>query len=661
MKYLSREAIPRLHLHTPRGRNTLKKRRNIAPVCSIPASDSQQSAQDDSGQFSVSGQGIVDVVDADEAEVDIFGELNTGNLHFTDKPRAIPSQGGALGLSHAEDVLDMPLAQLTGRVQSLLDRLRVMPSTYPFGDPRRAIFCSRTTNLRSIRVMGFDLDYTIVHYDVDAWEGRAYSYGMAALKDRMGCPIDGLTFQSDLVIRGLILDTELGNVVKADRFGFVKRAMHGTRMMSPAEVRAFYGRELVSLRNESRFVFLNTLFSISEAVMFAQLVDRLDAGGISPEICPPNYGALYKMVAKALFLAHVEGKLKAEIIQDPERFVKPDPGMPQMLMDMRQAGKTLLLITNSDFIYTETVMAHACNGLLPDGMHWRELFDVVIINANKPEFFKSGSASLYEVVTPDGLMRPARSLRRGGLYSGGSARLVETSFGVSGDDIMYVGDHLYSDVQLAKKWESKWRTCLILRELEQEIDALAAGRDHRSRLKDALNKKEQIGDAFNNLRLAKQRNQAGRRGDHPGDRAGPWMDFNEEEVQVNEALGELLAVMDTLDAVIGPAIEADGEEFNRRWGLITRAGVNDQSMLYMQVERYADLYTSRVSNFGRYTPFVYFRSPAQSMTHDRQSADSRLLQRINQSSPRDGNGDSNGQLQGDTRQATERTNSYKHN
>ncbi len=36
--------------------------------------------------------------------------------------------------------------------------------------------------------------------------------------------------------RGLIMDTELGNLVKADRFGFIKRAMHGTRMLSPSEV-----------------------------------------------------------------------------------------------------------------------------------------------------------------------------------------------------------------------------------------------------------------------------------------------------------------------------------------------------------------------------------------------------------------------------------------
>ena len=36
------------------------------------------------------------------------------------------------------------------------------------------------------------------------------------------------------------------------------------------QVRESYGRELVNLRNESRFVFLNTLFSVSEAVLYMQ-------------------------------------------------------------------------------------------------------------------------------------------------------------------------------------------------------------------------------------------------------------------------------------------------------------------------------------------------------------------------------------------------------
>lgn len=47
--------------------------------------------------------------------------------------------------------------------------------------------------------------------------------------------------------------------------------MHGTRMLSWQEIREMYGREVVNLRNEGRWVFLNTLFSVSEAVMYSQV------------------------------------------------------------------------------------------------------------------------------------------------------------------------------------------------------------------------------------------------------------------------------------------------------------------------------------------------------------------------------------------------------
>lgn len=75
-------------------------------------------------------------------------------------------------------------------------------------------------NSLDVQAVGLDMDYTLIHYDVNAWEGKAFAEGVANLQE-MGCPVEGLTFQPDLVIRGLIVDKQLGNVVKADRFGCI--------------------------------------------------------------------------------------------------------------------------------------------------------------------------------------------------------------------------------------------------------------------------------------------------------------------------------------------------------------------------------------------------------------------------------------------------------
>jgi len=46
-----------------------------------------------------------------------------------------------------------------------------------------------------------------------------------------------------------------------------------------------------------------------------------------------------------------------------------------------------------------------------------------------------------------------------------------------------------------------------------------------------------------------------------------------------------------------------------------RAGI-DKSHMARQIERYADVYTSRVSNFLFATPHVYLRPPKSSLPHD---------------------------------------------
>jgi hypothetical protein len=60
-----------------------------------------------------------------------------------------------------------------------------------------------------------------------------------------------------------------------------------------------YGRELVDLRKESRWEFLNTLFSVSEAVMFMQMVDKLDQGLVPAELGPLDYKGLYNVISLA--------------------------------------------------------------------------------------------------------------------------------------------------------------------------------------------------------------------------------------------------------------------------------------------------------------------------------------------------------------------------
>lgn len=456
--------------------------------------------------------------------------------------------------------------------------------------PVRQVFCSRTLNLRAIRAIGYDMDYTLVHYNVAEWERRAYEHAKEHLLQG-GWPVESLEFDPQLVARGLVVDTELGNVVKANRFGYVKRAMHGTRTLDFDKQREVYSRLVVEL-SDRRWVFLNTLFSLSEGCLFLQLVDLFDQGKISS---PLGYLGLFKRIRQVLDSTHMEGRLKAEIMADPARFVCPDPEMPLALMDQKHAGKKLMLITNSEWEYTRAMMCHAFDPYLPQGLKWTDLFDVIIVSARKPDFFLSQSP-LFEVVSEEGLLRPtAQGLTRGGVFWGGNASLVEAHLKLSGEEILFVGDHMWGDVKVSKS-ALRWRTALILRELEDDVAALGKFSPVQTRLDSLMAEKTRLEGQLTWLRLCLQRLRH---------RYGPPCPLSRRELdEMSDNVREQLLA---LDEQLAPLAQQASELSNPLWGPLLRAG-NDKSLLARQVESDADIYTSRVSNLLYCTPFAFLRS-----------------------------------------------------
>lgn len=472
-----------------------------------------------------------------------------------------------------------------------------MDSLYVRAPRSREVFCNRTLNLRAIRAIGYDMDYTLVHYNVEAWERLAYEHVQRRLV-AAGWPVEDHAFDPKLVTRGLIVDTELGNVVKANRFGYVKRAFHGTRPLPFEEQRKVYARVQVDL-SDRRYVFLNTLFSLSEGCMYMQLVDQLDERKL-PDVI--GYAALYRKVHDSIDAAHAEGLLKQEVIAAPDRYVELDPETPLALLDQKKSGKKLMLITNSEWAYTAPMMRYTFDRYLPEGQTWRDLFDVSLINARKPDFFLS-RGPLFEVVSDDGLLKPALGLRDGALFAGGDAALVEKYLGASGDEILYVGDHMWGDVHVSKS-ALRWRTALVLRELEGEIAALEGFEPSQARLRELMGEKEALELEQARLRLELQRIRGG---------YGPRSGLPIQEIE--RALGKHRDRLEKLDEAIAPLAQASDEVGNPRWGSLLRAG-NDKSHLARQIENYADVYTSRVSNFLFRTPFAYLRSVQGNLPHD---------------------------------------------
>lgn len=454
--------------------------------------------------------------------------------------------------------------------------------------PERQIFSNRTLNLRTVQTVGYDMDYTLIHYHVSEWEKAAFLHALENLIAQ-GWPVEGLTFDPNAFTLGLVFDTELGNLVKATRFGYVIRAVHGSKELPFGDLKSNYADVVVDLADD-RFEFMNTLFDLSHASLWCQLVDLFDTGELT-EV--RTYRELNSAIRDALSEIHIAGALKAEIVADPERFVELDPAVVQTLVDQRAAGKKLALITNSEWAYTRHMMSYAFDRFCTEGT-WRDLFDLVIVSAAKPRFFSDESPA-YRIADEDHSLFSAYSgrLEPGSVYVGGNARLVEESLGQTRSEILYVGDHLFGDVHVTKN-TLRWRTALVTRRIESEIRAVLESREEQEELTELTKTKVILDRRQARLRMARLSDDS------------------------EELAGELKSVTKNavaLDREIAILAQASSNMGNSNWGQLMRAG-SDKSLYARQVEKYADVYTSRVSNFIWETPFAYLRAARLTLPHD---------------------------------------------
>jgi 5'-nucleotidase len=180
---------------------------------------------------------------------------------------------------------------------------------------------------------------------------------------------------------------------------------------------------------------------------------------------------------------------------------------------------------------------------------------------------------------------------------------VEAHLGVAGEEILYIGDHVYADVHVTKD-VLRWRTALVVRELEQEIADAEAFRPDQARLIALMREKAQLELCHAQQRLSLQRLEAGY-GEPPQTDTG----------RIKTQLAALRSELADLDEKIAVLAKRASELGNRRWGPLLRAG-NDKSRLARQLERYADVYTSRVANLSYCTPFGYLRAPGGMLPND---------------------------------------------
>ncbi|MFO0574155.1 MAG: HAD-IG family 5'-nucleotidase [Polyangia bacterium] len=505
-------------------------------------------------------------------------------------------------------------------------------STPPLEPPRtRRIFVNRNLPMDQIEVIGFDMDYTLALYNQPRLEALSAKCTLGKMIERRGYPAEllSLPYEPDRAIRGLVVDREAGNVLKMDRYGYVGRGFHGTRPLPKEERRRLYREQVLRLVSE-RYAWIDTLFALPEAVLYAQAVDFYDRDpqflALDSRAQSERYSQLWADIRESIDEAHRDETIKSIIKASLGDYIEYDPELPATLHRFRSAGKRLFLLTNSGYDYTTHVMSYLLDRRMPGYSSWRSYFDVIVVDGRKPSFF-TDNAPLLELDEKGRVRGPVAAGAqpvRGRIYQGGNIRALDQLLGMRGDRVLYVGDHIYGDMYRAKR-SSVWRTAMIIQELEQELDlharvegklqGLEVLERRRIRIDGELRYQQLLVRRL--AQLVEEHPESTKDGARDGAKDGVHgQTLRAARAELRRRTEALRAASRRIDDDIDQ-LELDIEHtFNPFWGPLFKAGA-ENSRFGEQVEDYACIYTGRVSNFLSYSPFQYFRSPRDHLPHER--------------------------------------------
>ncbi|XP_058799257.1 5'-nucleotidase domain-containing protein 3 [Phymastichus coffea] len=340
----------------------------------------------------------------------------------------------------------------------------------------QGVFACNELDLREVQVYGFDYDYTLACYK-PSMDYLLYNLGRDMLIKKYKYPegIADLEYNKDFAVRGLHYDIEKGLLLKLDSFlqiqlGAVYRGLHP---VPDEEVLRLYKNRIIPIAyvetpykhshdgvHHTKMVQLADLFSVPEMGLLCNVTEYFLQNHIDfhPEI-------LFRDVKNSVQSCHpVMHKLVAEKVSD---YLEQTKDLKKFFDRLQDANKKMFLVTNSPFHFVDKGMRFLV------GDDWKLYFDVVIVQARKPRFFTEESRPLrvYDEKNETQLWDRVTKLEKGVIYLEGTVKQLQDTTGWRGHQVLYFGDHPYSDLADVTL-EHGWRTGAIIKELAHEIETL---------------------------------------------------------------------------------------------------------------------------------------------------------------------------------------------
>uniref|UniRef100_A0A4W2DLW2 5'-nucleotidase domain containing 3 n=1 Tax=Bos indicus x Bos taurus TaxID=30522 RepID=A0A4W2DLW2_BOBOX len=329
-----------------------------------------------------------------------------------------------------------------------------------------AIFSNNEMSLSDIEIYGFDYDYTLVFYSKHL-HTLIFNAARDLLINEHRYPVEIRKYEYDpnFAIRGLHYDVQRAVLMKIDAFHYIQlgTVYRGLSVVPDEEVIEMYEGSHVPLEQMSDFYGKSSgntmkqfmdIFSLPEMTLLSCVNEYFLKNNIDYE---PVH--LYKDVKDSIRDVHTKGIMYRAIEADIEKYICYAEQTRAVLAKLADHGKKMFLITNSPSSFVDKGMRYIV------GKDWRDLFDVVIVQAEKPNFFNDKRRPFRKVNEKGVLLwDKIYKLQKGQIYKQGNLYEFLKLTGWRGSKVLYFGDHIYSDLAVHRDAESQ----LVLQEWKKE-------------------------------------------------------------------------------------------------------------------------------------------------------------------------------------------------
>ncbi|MCB9832847.1 MAG: HAD-IG family 5'-nucleotidase [Planctomycetes bacterium] len=466
----------------------------------------------------------------------------------------------------------------------------------PVFEHQAAIYTNRSLRMDRIAAIGFDFDHTLALYNCARLDGLAMKLVSERLIEQEGMPDDFMNElpEASFACKGLVVDIQEGNVCKIDRHGYVVQAYHGPTPLNHDARRKLYGAEdfIPNVTHGRRFIQVDSDFAKPEVLIFAAL---------APRVGKARCKDLWRTIRYHTDMIHRDGSLKRILMADPLHYLSPDVEIVPMLQTLKSWGKKVFLLTNSEWHYTKAMINFALGTADdPEDLGWLELFDLVVCQAGKPGYFSAKKSEPGAVCEP-GVDK---------LTCGGNIEDLEERLGCGGNEVLYVGDHIYADLITSKR-SNHWRTMLVIAELAQELEIHIGLPGMAMQMKQADDRRRATEQEVHYWRVVEKALDRIADPEHTALSESLKDDCAKRRKQAQDVLKQYIRQRESLRHEMSVAL-------NRYWGSLFRAGP-ELTHYGRQLEDFACAYTSKASNLAHYPQDYYFRSSMDFLPHELES------------------------------------------